>query len=67
MICSVEFNRLPCSNYKMYDDAVFANRFRYQLTMIGIQVFIGQSRVLQAHIVHETDGAKMIAAFRRVI
>ena len=51
----------------MYDDAISADRFRYQLTMFGIQVFIGFSPVIHAHIVYETKGAKMIAAFRRVI
>ena len=35
---------------KMYDDAVFADRFRYQLTMFGIAVLVGQSRLLRAHI-----------------
>ena len=33
---TVEWNRLPCPNNEMYDDAVFANRFHYQLTMFGI-------------------------------
>ena len=35
-----EFNRLPCSNNKICDDADFADRFRYQLAMFGIRVFI---------------------------
>ena len=30
---ALEFNHLPCSNSKMYDDAFFASRFRYQLSM----------------------------------
>ena len=36
-----KFNCLPCPNNEMYDDAVFADRFRYQLTMFGIRVLIG--------------------------
>ena len=32
----VEFNRLPCQNDKMYDGVVFADRFRYQLTMFEV-------------------------------
>ena len=62
----LEFNRLPCSNNKMYDDAVFADRFLYQLTMIGIRVLIGLSRLLHAYIAYETDIAKIIAAFIRI-
>ena len=33
---TVELKRLPCPKNEMYDDAVFANRFHYQLTMFGI-------------------------------
>ena len=40
----------------MYDDAVFADRFRYQLTMFGILVLIGLSRLLHAHIAYVTHG-----------
>ena len=46
----LEFNRLPCSNNKMYDDADFADRFRYQLTMFEIPVFVWLSRLLHARI-----------------
>ena len=46
----------------MYDDAVFADRFRYQLTMFEIGVLIGQSRLLRAHIAYEIDTAKITAA-----
>ena len=60
---TLEFNRLPCSNNKMYDDAVLADRFRYQLTMFGIRVLIWLSRLLHAHIVYEIYTAKIIAAF----
>ena len=60
------FIRLPCSNKKMYEDAVFADRFRYQLVIFGIHLLIGQSRLLDIRIAYETDGAKMIAAFWRI-
>ena len=63
---TVEFNRLPCSNNEMYDDAVFADRFRYHLTMFGIHVLIGLSRLLRGHIAYETDTDKIIAAFFRI-
>ena len=32
---TLEFNRLPCKNNKIYDDADFADRFRYQLAMFS--------------------------------
>ena len=41
LFVTVEFDRLPCPNNEMHDDAVFADRFRYQLTMFGIHVLIG--------------------------
>ena len=63
---TVEFNRLPCSKKEMYDDAVFAIRFRYQLTMFGIRLLIWISRLLHAHIAYEIDTAKIIAAFFRI-
>ena len=47
---SIEFNRLPCSNNKMYDDIVFANRFRYQLTMFEVCVLIWLSPLQYTHI-----------------
>ena len=31
---TLEFNRLPCSNNNIYDDTVFADRFRYQLSYV---------------------------------
>ena len=46
----------------MYDDAVFADRVRYQLTMIGIRVLIELSRLRRAHIAYEIDTAKITAA-----
>ena len=60
---TVEFNRLPCPNNKIYDDAVFADRFRYQLTMCGIRVLIWLSRLPHAHIACEIDTDKIIASF----
>ena len=59
---TLDFNRLPCSNNKMYDDAVFADRFRYQLAMFGVAVLIWLSRLLRAHIAYEIDTAKITAA-----
>ena len=60
---TVQFNRLPCPKNEMYDDAGFAIRFRYQLTMFEIRVLIWQSWLLHAHIAYITDVAKIIAAF----
>ena len=48
---------------KMYADVVFADRFRYPLTIFGYRVLIGLSRLLHAHIAYETDTAIFIAAF----
>ena len=63
---TVEFNRRPCPNNEMYDDAVFANRFHYQFTMFEIGVFIWQSRFLHADIAYVIDTDKIIAAFFRI-
>ena len=63
---TLEFNRLPCSNKMMYDDAVFADRFCYQLTMFGIRLLIGLSRLHHALIKYESDCAKMSASFCRI-
>ena len=60
---TLEFNRLLRSNNKMYDDAVFADRFRYELAMFWIRVLTGLSRHLHAHVGCEIDTAKIIAAF----
>ena len=49
----LEFNRLPCTNNKMHDDAVYANRFRYQLTIFEVIVFIRLSRLLDTHVAFE--------------
>ena len=50
----------------MYYDADFADRFRYELTMFLIRVFIGLSRLINAHIAYEIDTAKIIAEFFRI-
>ena len=63
---TVEFNRLPCPKNEMYDDAVFANRFRYQLAIFGMRVLIWLSRLLHAHIAYKIDSDKIIAAFFRI-
>ena len=49
---TLEFNRLPWSNNKIYDEAVFADRFRYHLTMLGLCIFTGLSRLLDNHIAY---------------
>ena len=36
----------------MYGDNIFADRFRYQLTMIQVHITIGLSRLLDDYIVH---------------
>ena len=61
---ALEFNRLPCSNNMIYDDADFADRFRYQLTMFGVRVVIWLSWLLHAHMAYTTDGAKI---FRSIL
>ena len=63
---TVEFNRLPFPNDKMYDDVVFADRFRYSLTSSGNRVWIGLPRLLYVHIAYEIDSAKISAAFCRI-
>ena len=37
----------------MYDDVVFDDRFRYQLTMLEMCILIGLSRFLDTHIAYE--------------
>ena len=63
---TVEFNRLPCPNNKIYDDADFADRFRYQLAMFGIRVLIWLSQFFHVHIVYVIDNDKIVAAFFRI-
>ena len=50
----------------MYDDAISADRFRYQLTMFGIGLLIGLSRLLHTYIAYEIGTAKIIAAFIQI-
>ena len=50
---TVEFNRQPCGNNKMYDDVAFADRFRYQLIVFAVGILIGLSRLLHTHIAYE--------------
>ena len=50
---TVEINRMPCQNNKTYDDMVFADRFRYELTMFKVCIFTGLSRLLDTHISYE--------------
>ena len=63
---TLEFNRLPCSNNKIYDEADFADRFRYQMAMFGIRVLIWLSWCFHAHIAYVIDTDKIIAAFFRI-
>ena len=44
----------------MYDDAVFADRFRCQLTMFEVCILIEPSQLLETHIAYEIDTAKII-------
>ena len=48
-----EFNRLPCSYNKRYNDVVFDDRFQYQLTMFEVCILTGLSRFLDTHIAYE--------------
>ena len=50
---TLEFNRLPWSNNKIDDDAVFADRFRYHLAMFWKCILIRLSRLLNTHIAYE--------------
>ena len=50
---TLEFNRLPWSNNKIHDDAVFADRFRYHLTMFEMFILMWLSQLLNTHIAYE--------------
>ena len=50
----------------MYDDADFADRFRYQLAMFGNRVLIWLSRLFHAHIAYVVDTIKITARFLRM-
>ena len=42
-----------CSHNKMYDNLVFDDRFRYQLTMFEVCILIGLSLLFGTHIAYE--------------
>ena len=42
----------------MDDDAGLVDRYRYQMTIFGIRVLIGLSRLIHTHIAYEIDTAK---------
>ena len=63
---TLEFNRLPFSSNKIYDDMDFADPFRYQLAMFGIRGLIWLSWLLNTHIAYITDDGKITAAFCRI-
>ena len=48
-----EFSRFPCANKKMHDEVVYADRFRYQLTIFEVFILIGLSRLLDTHVAYE--------------
>ena len=50
----------------MYDDEVFADRFRYQLTMFEFRVLVRLSRLIRAHIAYEIVVAKITAEICRI-
>ena len=50
---TVEFNRLPCPNNKMYDDVVLDDLFRYELTMFEVCILIWLSRLLYTQLAYE--------------
>ena len=55
----VELNLLPCPNDKIYNDKVFADRFRNELAMFDDGVLVRLSRLLRAHIAYEIAVAKI--------
>ena len=66
LLYTAEFNRLSCPNKNMYDDAVFADRFRYQLAMLEFCDVIGLSRLVHANIAYEIVTTNIIAALCRI-
>ena len=44
----------------MYDDAVFADRFRYQLTMFEVFILIWLSRLLDTYVAYDIAILKQI-------
>ena len=45
----------------MYDDEIFADRFRYQMIMFKVRLLAELSRILLAHMAYEISFAKMTA------
>ena len=66
MILYFMFNRLPCRTDNIYDEKVFADRFRYQLTMFEDRELARIYRLLHAHIAYEMAVAKMTAEICRI-
>ena len=62
----VKFNRLLCSNDKMYDDEVCADRFRYQLATFEFRVSMGLSPSLPAHNAYEIAIGQIIEEIYRM-
>ena len=54
------FNRRPCRNDKTYDDDVFTDRIRYQITTFEVCILIGLSWLLHAHTAYEIVLSKII-------
>ena len=50
----------------MYDDVIFADRFRNPLTIFGDRVLIWLSRLLHALIAYEIDTVTIVPAFCRI-
>ena len=50
---TIKFNRRLSSNNKMYDDMVFNDRLRYQLTMFEVCILTRLSRLLDTYIAYE--------------
>ena len=63
---TVEFNRLPCPNDKIYDDEVFADRFRYKLTMFDSRVLVRHSPLIYAQIAYQIAAIKITAEICRI-
>ena len=52
---------MHCPNDKIYDDEVFADRFRYQMNMVHMRVLIRLSGLVHAHIAYEIAVSKITA------
>ena len=65
MILYVKFSGLPYLNDKMYDDLVFGDPFRFQLTMFEMHLLIWLSGLVHVHIAYEIANAKITAEICR--